>query len=134
MAQESGVLDVVLSAANSQPPPRGKSNAPQRIILTHSKDWWSIGSEFVLIGGSLAVLGYMFHQLFSKDNTSPEMAQKQVAEHMKAKLIARMKKSGRNIRSFTTNSYEDSLLDMIVLPQQIEVRFNGMEFSSLFFF
>ena len=69
---------------------------------------------------------FVFNQLISKDANNPESTQKQVAEHMKQKLIERMRKSGRNITRFNTNSYEDSLLDMIVLPQQIEVRFNDI--------
>lgn len=97
-------------------------NSTQQLVITHSKDWWSIISEFVLIGGSLAALGYMFKSLISQQN-DPEQNRKQIAEHVKQVLLKKMKKSGRKISSFNTNTYEDSLLDLIVLPSTINVKF-----------
>merc|ERR1719295_811905 len=100
-------------------------NKAQQLVITHSKDWWSIISEFVLIGGSLAALGYMFKSLISQQN-DPEQNRKQIAEHVKQVLLKKMKKSGRKISSFNTNTYEDSLLDLIVLPSTINVKFSDI--------
>ena len=100
-------------------------NKAQQLIITHSKDWWSIISEFVLIGGSLAALGYMFKSLISQQN-DPEQNRKAIAEHCKRALLKKMNKSGRQISSFNTNTYEDSLLDLIVLPVSIEVKFSDI--------
>merc|ERR1719297_471955 len=100
-------------------------NKAQQLIITHSKDWWSIISEFVLIGGSLAALGYMFKSLVSQQN-DPEQNRKAIAEHCKRVLLKKMKKSGRQISAFNTNTYEDSLLDLIVLPVSIDVKFSDI--------
>lgn len=94
------------------------------LVVTHTKDWWSIATEFLLIGGSLAALAYMLRQLMKQQD--PENTQKQVAEHIKHKLIKAMKKYGRNVNMFATSPYEDTLLDMIILPEQIGVRFNDI--------
>lgn len=97
----------------------------EQLLITHSKDWWSIISEFVLIGGSLVCLGYMFKQLMAQQ-ADPEDKRKEIAEHCKRILLKKMQKSGRNLESFNTNSYEDSLLDLIVLPSSINIRFSDI--------
>eukprot|EP01083_Nonionella_stella_P117657 350896_1 len=88
---------------NFRSSPRNTSNSisstTQQLVITHSKDWWSIISEFVLIGGSLAALGYMFKSLISQQN-DPEQNRKAIAEHCKHVLLKKMKKSGRKITSF----------------------------------
>merc|ERR1719295_951725 len=114
-----------INLRNGQRAQQSLQNSAQQLVITHSKDWWSIISEFVLIGGSLAALGYMFKSLISQQN-DPEQNRKQIAEHVKQVLLKKMKKSGRKISSFNTNTYEDSLLDLIVLPSTINVKFNDI--------
>ena len=112
--------------SSSRQQQQAMSNATQQLVITHSKDWWSIISEFVLIGGSLAALGYMFKSLISSQNNDPEQNRKAIAEQCKRILLKKMKKSGRQIVSFNTNAYEDSLLDLIVLPSSINVKFSDI--------
>jgi len=114
-----------IALRNGQRAQQSLQNSAQQLVITHSKDWWSIISEFVLIGGSLAALGYMFKSLIAQQN-DPEGNKKAIAEHCKRVLLAKMQKSGRQISAFNTNTYEDSLLDMIVLPASIEVKFGDI--------
>merc|ERR1719204_1983168 len=95
-----------INLRNGQRAQQSLSNTAQQLVITHSKDWWSIISEFVLIGGSLAALGYMFKSLIAQQN-DPEGNKKAIAEHCKRVLLKKMQKSGRQIRSFNTNTYED---------------------------
>ena len=112
--------------SNRQQQQAAIQSATQQLVITHSKDWWSIISEFVLIGGSLAALGYMFKSLISQQQNDPEQNRKAIAEQCKKILLKKMKKSGRKIVTFNTNPYEDSLLDLIVLPSTINVKFDDI--------
>ncbi|ETO16155.1 40 kDa putative membrane-spanning ATPase [Reticulomyxa filosa] len=97
------------------------------LVITHSKDWWTFFSEVVLLGGSLAALGYMFSQLVKQaPDADGNLGRKKIAEHVKTAIIKRIEASGRKIRKFSTSTYEDALLDMIVLPNQIAVQFNDI--------
>jgi len=66
----------------------------------------------------------MFNKiLLSQRDSIDGQNDKKGAELIKTKIMERMKQNGRQINSFVTSNYEDNLLNMIVLPEQIEVKF-----------
>ncbi len=78
----------------------------QKLVVTHTKDWWSFASEFILIGGSLAALGYMFNQLLKHQN--PESANKRAAQNIKLDIVAKMKVKTLPPFEFNTKHHETS--------------------------
>ncbi|ETO25090.1 hypothetical protein RFI_12054 [Reticulomyxa filosa] len=64
------------------------------LVITHTKDWWSFMTEALLVGGSLAALGYMFSQLLKhSQDADGQLGRKKVAENIKAEIIKRIEVS-----------------------------------------
>merc|ERR1719183_2622673 len=63
----------------------------------------------------------MLDAQFQKDK--PNLS---VSERVKKRILTSLRRSGRQLKMFTTNSYENSLLDSVTLPEHINVSFEDI--------
>ena len=73
----------------------------EKLLITHTKDWFHVLSEFVLIFGAVAALGYFYQHALKQFKNQDSKSKKNTLE-FKRLIIRNLVENGRKITNFDT--------------------------------